>query len=79
MISFFKREELKLTFSEEETQKITQKLEAGGIEYMVKSISRSNPLALSSAKAGMHSRAFQYVVYVKREDLEEAAFLIRTS
>ncbi len=77
MIPFFKREELKLTFSQEEMQGITEKLERAGIEYLVKSVNRSNPLALSGAKTGVRSMALQYVVYVKREDLEEAAFLIR--
>ena len=84
MITIFDRKELTVTRSMEEQARIRDILATHQIDYQVKTVDRSSPTSFS---AGTRARigscgeraelAHEYAIYVKKKDLEKAAYLIR--
>lgn len=82
MITIFNRRELSFTTSMEEHARVCAILAAKGIDYTIKSINRNSPSAFSDTRANTGTfgesmkYAFEYKVYVHKNDLDEAAAYI---
>ena len=84
MITFFSRKELMITNDLREVNSIREVLLANKIEYLVKD---SNQRMANSIGAGRNrATAFtlgrkqeQYVIYVHKDDLEYAMYLLRNN
>ena len=79
MIHLFNRKELMTTFSLEKQGKVREILADNGIEYRIRA--RSNTGGISRSRTVLSGfkmeMAYQYDIYVKREDFEKAQYLIR--
>jgi len=82
MITIFNRKELVMTTSMEEYARVCGILAAKGIDYTIKSINRYSPSALSDTHASMGTfgenmkYAYEFKVYVHKNDLDEAVAYI---
>ncbi len=83
MITIFNRKELITTFSIEKQSEVRDILSANHIEYHVKTINRSSPSPMATgarARMGTYGQSmssmYEYVIYVKKQDFEQAVFLI---
>lgn len=84
MLTIFNRKELRISYSMEEQARIRDLLSENHIDYQIKTVNRRSP---SSFSAGTRARtgsfgenpelAYEYIIYVKKDDLEKAAYLIR--
>ncbi len=84
MITIFNREELINTFSMKKQSEVRNILADHGIAYKIKTINRksASPMSPGSrARTGTFGEnlelAYEYIIYVKREDYEKASYLIR--
>ncbi|MDN5314658.1 MAG: hypothetical protein PWP10_3408 [Clostridiales bacterium] len=82
MITIFNRRELIFTSSMEEQARVCHILAAKGIDYNIKSINRYSPSAFSGTQASTGTfgenmeYAYEYKVYVHKNDLDEAVAYI---
>lgn len=82
MITIFNRKELIMTTSMEEQVRVCDILAAKGIDYTIKLINRQSPSAFSNNRARIGSfgenmdYAYEYTIYVHKNDLDEAAAYI---
>lgn len=78
MLTIFNRKELITTFSMKQQAQIRQRLQDNGIAYKCKAINRNSasPLSASRARTGTLGQdmdmAYEYVIYVCRQDYERA-------
>ncbi|MFI3175160.1 MAG: hypothetical protein R3Y53_08215 [Bacillota bacterium] len=84
MITIFNRKELTITFSMKIQSEVRETLQANHIEYSIKTINRKSPSPLSAgtrASTGTFGEnldlAYEYIIYVKKQDYEHASYLIR--
>lgn len=79
MIHIFNRKELTITYSMETQAKIRDILSAEGIDYRIKTVSAfSSGSRTRSGSFGISAdTAYEYKFYVKRNDYDRAALLIR--
>lgn len=84
MIHIFNRKELTITYSMEVQAKIRSILAANGIDYQIKTVSRSSASAFgagSRARFGSFGSSsdseYEYIFYVQKADYDHAAMLIR--
>jgi len=85
MITLFNRKELLLTNDMKKQNEIRLLLQANGIDYRVKTVSRNNPSPFAAGpRARMGSfgenlaAAYEYKIYVNKADYERAAALMHT-
>lgn len=84
MITIFNRKELIVTASMEKQAEVRDILAKNHMPYEVKTVNRSSGSALGGRTRAVTGACgekpelmYEYVVYVKKEDYEEAASLIR--
>lgn len=84
MITILNRKELTITFSMKIQSEIREILQTNHIEYTIKVINRKSPSPFSAgtrARTGTFGEnldlAYEYIIYVKKQDYEEASYLIR--
>ncbi len=83
LLTLFNRKELITTFSMKQQAQIRQKLQANGIVYKCKAINRNSasPLSGSRARTGTLGQdinmAYEYIIYVSKQDYERAKGLVR--
>lgn len=77
MITIFNQKELCITRHLEEQENIRDILQANGIEYKLKMIDRNNYGTEILTKVASTNTENLYKLYVKKEDLERAIFLIK--
>lgn len=82
MITVFNRRELISTFDMRKQAEIRSILSDNGIEYHVKTINRKSPSPAGAGSRGYTGTygektdmAYEYVIYVKKEDYENASYL----
>ena len=79
MLTLFNRRELITTFSMEKQAKVRDILSQNGIGYRVKTNSHSSG-TYARGRTGSHGlnadHAYQYTIYVHRNDYEKAQYLI---
>ena len=82
MINIFNRRELAITFSMKEQADIRETLSNNNIEYSINTINRKSPSPASAGSRTMGTFGenldieYEYIIYVKRNDYEEAKHLI---
>lgn len=82
MITIFNRRQLLTTFSTKEQADARDRLAAAGLDYLCRCINRRSPSALSDtrARSGTFGEqpdlAYEYILYVKRADYDQAAALL---
>jgi hypothetical protein len=82
MITMFNRRELYTTFSMKEQANIREILTGNNIDYVVKTINRNSPSALSDTRARTGTFGqnkdyeYEYIIYVPKAMLNEAKELI---
>ncbi len=83
MITIFNRKELLTTFSSVEQADFRSALSGSGIPYRIKTVNRRSPSPFASgtrARTGSFGEsqdlAYQYYIYVKKEDYEKAKWQI---
>ena len=82
MITIFNRREVCQTFDVNRLASVRQLLAANGIDYKIKSFNRDKQMFGDSARSRMGNvginvaYGLEYVVYVKKNDYEEAKALI---
>ena len=78
MITVFNRSELITTYSMEEQSRVRARLAALGVPYTVKAVNRGGAEAIGSRRAYTGSLgersglSYEYVIYVKKSDLDSA-------
>ena len=84
MINTFNRRELSSTFDMKKQAEICNILSNNSIDYYVKIISRKSPSPISSGSRAYTgtlgenlNMEYEYVIYVKKADYENACYLIR--
>lgn len=84
MITIFNRKELISTFDMKQQVEIVNFLKDNKIDYTINVVNRKSPspfAAGSRAHTGTlgekAERAYEYVIYVKKEDYEEACYRLR--
>ena len=77
MITIFNRKELIVTASMEKQAEVRYILAKNHMPYEVKTVNRSSGSAVTGTCGEKPELMYEYVVYVKKEDYEEAASLIR--
>lgn len=75
MITIFNRSELLVTHDMGEFARVRDTLASNGIDYECRTVDLSGP-AGSSALGLDHAHVFEYVIYVRSKDLDEAAYLM---
>lgn len=79
MIHLFNRRELLTTTSMEHQARVRDVLSANGVDYLVRV--KSNTGGMSRSRTVMPGTRmelmYQYYIYVKKDDYENACFLIR--
>lgn len=82
MITIFNRKELIVTTSMEKQAEVREILAQNNIPYEVKTVNRGSGSALggrtravSGALGEKQELTYEYIIYVKKEDYEEAASL----
>ena len=85
MIHIFNRKQLLATFNMEQQAKVRTLLHDNGIDYQVKTANRSGASVLSPNTRGRTGSLrnpmedmYEYLIYVKKEDHERVAALIRS-
>ena len=79
MVTIFNRAELTVTFDMSEQARIRSILAENGIDYYVKTVNLMDAGGTRSHSASFTAdRAFsyQYYIYVRKQDLDKAVFLI---
>lgn len=86
MLTVFNKRELIITFDMKKQYEIREILSDNGIEYSVRTVNRgsSSPVAFGIREdAGTYgmdiARMYEYIIYVKKADLEKAGYLIRSN
>ncbi len=86
MFTIFNRRELAITFDMKKQYEIRECLSSNGIEYRVRTVNRgsSSPVAYGvreeAGTFGMDlAKMYEYIIYVKKADLEKARYLIRSN
>lgn len=84
MITIFNRKELLITYDMNNQSEVRTILQNHKIEYSVKVKNLLSPTPLSSGSRGHMatpgvnlSKAYEYKIYVKKEDYERAIFLMK--
>lgn len=84
MITIFNRKELLITYDMNKQSEVRTILQNHKIEYSVKVKNLLSPTPLSSGSRGHMatpgvnlSKAYEYKIYVKKEDYERAIFLMK--
>ncbi|WP_418745680.1 hypothetical protein [Frisingicoccus sp.] len=78
MLTIFNREELTVTFSLEELNRIQNILAENKLEYRVKSCLKGGIDRARMGSMGMNPEKMQeYIIYVHKDDFERAVRLIR--
>lgn len=84
MITVFNRKELISTFDMKMQSEIREVLKEHHIDYYIKTVDRKSPspfVAGSRARTGTFGETpaleLEYIIYVKKDDYEEACFLIK--
>lgn len=78
MLTIFNRQELTVTFSLKELNRIQNILAENNLEYRVKSCLKGGIDRARMGSMGMNPEQMQeYIIYVHKDDLEMAARLIR--
>lgn len=84
MITLFNRKELISTYDMGEQSEIRDILAQNMIDYDIKTLNRKSPSPLaagSRARTGTFGEKldleYEYTIYVKKDDYEEAAYLIK--
>lgn len=84
MITLFNRKELISTYDMGEQSEIRDILAQNKIDYDIKTLNRKSPSSLaagSRARTGTFGEKldleYEYTIYVKKDDYEEAAYLIK--
>lgn len=86
MITIFNRQELSSTFDIKEMAEICNSLSNKSIDYYVKTINRKSPSPISAGSRAYTgtlgenlNMEYEYIIYVKKVDYENACYLIRLS
>ncbi len=84
MITILNRKELIVTFSMERQAEIREILASKNVEYYVKVVNRKSPSPMAGGSRGRTGTfgenlnlAYEYIIYVKKSDYDQAAYLIR--
>lgn len=81
MITFFNRKELLVTFSMERQAEIREILASKNVEYFVNVVNRKSPSGGSRRNTATFGEnadlQYEYKIYVKKFDYDQAAYLIR--
>lgn len=78
MLTIFNRQELTVTFSVRELNRIQNILSENGLEYGVKSFLKHGADSARMGSAGMNpDKIYEYIIYVHKDDFEMAARLLR--
>lgn len=81
MLTIFNRKELYVTFSMEERCRIEEILDANGISYSTKAVSRSGGFGGSRSRTGTMGQSmgleYEYKIYVSRTDYEKAEAFVK--
>ena len=84
MITIFNRKELTITFSMEKQSQVRDILRANNMEYSIKAINRKSPSPFSPGSREITGTlgenlelAYEYIIYVKKQDYEKASHLIK--
>lgn len=78
MLTVFNRQELTVTFSLQELNRIQNVLAENGLEYKIKSFLKHGVERARTGSMGMNPEQMcEYIVYVHKDDFEMAARLLR--
>lgn len=84
MITVFNRRELYVTYDMQKQAQIREILAANGIDYLVKTVNHGASWLMGGSSRGHYgsfgidqSLTYEYIIYVHKNDLEQAAYLIR--
>lgn len=82
MLTIFNRKEFTITYSMKQQADIREVLETNRIDYSIKTINRNSPSAFSDSRARTWTfgqnmdMAYEYIVYVNKNDFKFAKELI---
>ncbi len=84
MITIFNRKELTIAFSMKRQSEIREILRVNNIDYHIKTINRKSPSVFSTgerARTGTYGEnlelSCEYIIYVKKQDYEQALHVTR--
>ena len=84
MLTPLNRKELTVTYSLKEQARIRDILSANGIDYNIKTLNTTSPSPMTAGRRAIlgnfgidQSVAYEYKIYVKKDELERARYLIR--